>query len=119
MEKLIVRTKRELQEALKAKPEYIIVKGDLADKLKKAEAISKLSKVSLGILTVALAATPLTGGVAGLVGLSAVAVSTGLSVPAIIIATALGIALILAVCKEYEEIEYDNGKLVLRKKRKK
>ena len=117
---ITVKTKDELKNALETKPVQIIVKGDLADKLKKAKKISKLSKVSLAVLTAALGAgaatVPFTGGLS-LAAFFVPAASTGLSVAAIITASALGIALILAVYRGYDEIEYRPGELTLRRKR--
>ena len=118
---ITVTTKDELKNALETKPVQIIVTGDLADKLKKAKKISKLSKVSLAVLTAALgagaAAIPFTGGLSLAAFAVVPAASTGLSVAAIITASALGIALILAVYKGYDEIEYRPEKLTLRRKR--
>lgn len=59
---------------------------------------------------------PFTGGISA-VGLVPIAAMTGLEIAAIIAAASLGLALIIAIFKEYEEIEYGNGRLVLKKKR--
>ena len=118
---ITVKTKDELKNALETKPVQIIVKGDLADKLKKAKRIPKLSKVSLAVLTATLgagaAAVPFTGGLSLAAFTVVPAASTGLSVAAIITASALGIALILAVYRGYDEIEHRPGELKLRRKR--
>lgn len=120
---IIVKTKEELKKAIDSKYSEIIAVGDLAKKLKKSEAITKLSKTALKTLTVALGAgvlaSPLTGGtslaIAG-VSLAPIAALTGVEIAAITAAAFLGIALIIAVFKDYEEIEYSKGRLILRKK---
>lgn len=120
---IIVRTKEELKKAIDLKYTEIIAKGDLAKKLKKSKSITKLSTKTLKILTVALGAgvlaSPLTGGTSlgvSLASLVPISTLTGIEVAAIVASSFLGIALIIAVFKEYEEIEYSKGKLVLRKK---
>lgn len=120
METVTVTTKDELKEAQEQNVENIIVSGDLANKLKKAKQITKLGATGLGILTAALGvgivAAPVTGGLS-MFAAAPVAALTGLEIAAIITASALGIALIIAVFKDYEEISYENGKMTLRKKR--
>lgn len=116
-----VTTREELKNAQENGVEEIIIKGELANKLKKAKAITKLGAVGLGVLTAALGASvvaaPVTGGLS-LIAAAPVALLTGLEIAAIIIAAAIGVGLIIALFKEYEEIEFSNGKLVLRKKSK-
>lgn len=120
---IIVKTKDELKEAIELKCPEIIAIGDLSKKLKKSKAITKLSKTALRTLTLALGAgvvaSPLTGGLSlGIAGVSLapIATLTGLEIATIVAAAFLGIALIIAVFKDYEEIEYSKGKLVLRRK---
>lgn len=120
---IIVRTKEELKKAMELKYPEIIAKGDLAKKLKKSKSITKLSTKTLKILTVALGAgvvaSPLTGGTSlgvSLASLVPISALTGIEVAAIVASSFLGVALIIAIFKEYEEIEYSKGKLVLRKK---
>lgn len=120
---IIVKTKEQLKKAMDLKYTEIIAEGDLAKKLKKSKSITKLSAKTLKILTVALGAgvlaSPLTGGTSlgvSLASLVPISALTGLEVAAIVASSFLGVALIIAVFKEYEEIEYSKGKLVLRKK---
>ncbi|MDO4535434.1 MAG: hypothetical protein Q4B63_06440 [Clostridium perfringens] len=120
---IIVKTKEELKKAMDLKYPEIIAKGDLAKKLKQSKSITKLSSKALKILTVAagagVLAAPLTGGTSlgvSLASLVPISALTGIEVAAIVASSFLGIALIIAVFKEYEEIEYSRGKLVLRKK---
>ena len=109
-----VRTKAELERAKKDGVELIVVEGELADNLKKTKKVAKLSGASLAALMAAAAAAPFTFGVT----LIPVAAITGLEIAAIIVALSLGVALIIAVYKDYEEIEYQDGHLVLRKKQR-
>ena len=115
MERIIVTTKDELQKAQEQKIENIIVSGDLADKLKKAKQITKLGAIGLGILIVALGTAPVTGGLS-MFAAASVATLTGLEIAAIITASALGLALIIALFKGYEEISFEKGKMTLRKR---
>ncbi len=120
---IVVKNKEELKRAMELKCGEIIAKGDLAKKLKKSKSITKLSTKTLKILTVALGvgalASPLTGGTSlgvSIASLIPISTLTGVEVAAIVASSFIGIALIIAVFKEYEEIEYSKGKLVLRKK---
>ena len=106
MSEVIVRNRQELDVAMKSKSELITIEGDLAKKLQKAKKISKLSKAGLAILTATL-------GVAA----APVAAITGVEIAAIIAASALGIALVLAIFKEYDEVSYNDGKLKLKRKK--
>ncbi len=116
-----VTTKQELKEAQESHIENIIVMGELADKIKKAQKITKLGKVGLAVLTTAIGigvvTAPMTGGLS-LLAAAPVAATTGLGTAAIISASAVGIALILAVYKGYDEISYENGKITFRRKSK-
>ena len=121
METIIVTTKEELKAAQDQKVNEIIVSGELANKLKKAKQITKLGAAGLGILTAALGfgivAAPVTGGLS-MFAAAPVAALTGLEITAIITASALGIALIIALFKDYEEISFENGKMTLRKRQR-
>lgn len=113
---MTVTTKEELAAAKKAKVESIIVEGELADKLVRSKKVAKLSAASLAIITAAVAGgvvlAPVTMGTSlGVtsVGLVAAAATTGTSVAAIIAASSIGIALIVAVYKDYRVIEARAG----------
>jgi hypothetical protein len=97
-----VRTKEELEAAINNKAEKIIVKGDLAEKIHKAEAIKKVSKPALVILGAALAATPFTGGGSGAVAVAGLTATTGMSIAAITAVAFLGLALILSITNDYD-----------------
>jgi hypothetical protein len=125
MSEIIVSKKEELEEAKNKGYERIIIKGELADKLHKTKEITRLSKTSLalivGTIGTGVALAPLSGGtslaISGITA-TAVGVTTGVGAAAIIFAASLGIALILAIYKDYEEISYKDGELILRKKQK-
>lgn len=112
---ITVTTKSELESARKEKYEEIVVTGKLANELRKSKSIVYASAGALGIVIAAIAAMPVTGGLSRF-AVAPVAALTGLEISAIIIAASLGISLILAIFKEYEEISYSDGKLILRKK---
>jgi hypothetical protein len=124
-----VSTKKELEEAKRNKPDKIIVTGELANKLKKSKKILKIGAVGLTVLSASgalviggIAAAPATMGISAsamfFTAPAAVAVGaiSGVDIAAIITASSIGIALIIAIFKGYNEIEFSPGKLVLRKK---
>lgn len=120
-----VETKAQLEQAKTAGEMEIIVQGKLADKLKKSKKVALLSGVSLVILLAAAGGAtvtaPVTGGASYFIAapvVAPVAAYTGLEVAAIITAISLGIGLIIALFKEYEEVGYSKGRLVLRKKQR-
>lgn len=122
----VVRTKEELEIAKKQGAEEILVVGELADKLKKAKIIAKASPVLIAALATTMVATkfmektPTHGffAIAGMTGVAPVAAMTGYEIAAIIAAASVGIALLVAIFKDYEEIEYEKGKYHFRKKAK-
>lgn len=115
MSVVTVRTKDELAKARKSGVEQIVVQGVLADKVKRGKKIALAGSITVAALAAALAATPMTGGLSFLAA-APVAALTGLEIAAIIAAASIGLALIIALFKDYEEISYENGKLVLKKK---
>lgn len=117
MDQVIVRTKAELERAQENKVEIIRIEGDLANKVRKGKTVAKGSGVALAAIAAALAATPFTGGLS-MLGIAPVAAFTGFEIVAIIAAASIGIALIVAVFKDYEEIEAGEGKIILRRRRK-
>ena len=96
-----VRTKSELEEAIKNEVSTIIVRGDLAEKIHRAEKLKDLSKPALFILSSSLAAIPFTGGASGVVGFTLTA-GTGLSIAAITAVAFLGLALVLSITNGYD-----------------
>ena len=75
---LEVRTKSELEQAIKNGTKKIIVRGDLAEKIHNVEIIKNVSKPALILLAASLAAMPFTIGTSGAVGLRAASAMTGL-----------------------------------------
>ncbi len=114
-----VSTIEELKAAQEAKIEEIVVVGELAAKLKKAKKVAFLGKVAMGALVATLGAAtltaPVTGGISYLAA-APVTTLTGLEIAAIIAASALGITLVIAIFKDYDEISYENGKMTLKRK---
>ncbi len=115
MSQVTVRTKSELESARVQGIEKIIVEGSLANKLKNSKRIAYVGGGTIAVLTAAIAAAPFTGGVSFLAA-APIAALTGLEISAIIAVSAVGITLVIAVFKGYEEIEYSDGRLILRKK---
>lgn len=117
-----VSTKEQLAQAKERKEPEIIIVGELADKLSKAKKIATLSAWAVaGIVAVvglAAVAAPETGGLSMAFVAAPVATMSGMEVAAIIAAASIGIALILAVYKDYDEVEAGAGRLVLRRKSK-
>lgn len=100
--RLEIRTKSELEQAIKNGATKIIVRGDLAEKIHRAESIKKVSKPALVLLGASLAATPFTGGASGVVGMVALTATTGMSIVAITAVAFLGLALILSITNGYD-----------------
>jgi len=96
--------------------------GKLADKLKMIKKVARFSAASLatlvGITGVATLSAPETGGLSIIASAPVIAGWSGLEVSAVIIAASLGLSLVIAISKNYEEISYEKGQLVLRKKMK-
>lgn len=108
MEYKEVRTKSELESAVKNKVNKIVIKGELAEKINKAEVVKNVSKPALLVLGAALAATaatPFTGGLSGVVGVASIAgisATTGMSIVAIMSVSFLGLALIMTITDGYD-----------------
>jgi len=109
MERIEVSTKEQLKKAFESKPEEIIVTGKLAGDLVKTKKIAKIGGAGLVALLALTTISPPAG-------IAAVAALTGTEIAIIIIAVSIGVALIIAIFKEYEVIEISNGVLRLRKK---
>lgn len=115
MQAVTVRTKAELESAKNAGCVQIIVEGNLADNLKRSKKIATAGAITIALLGTALAAIPFTGGLS-MAAAVPVAALTGFEIAAIIAAASLGLGLIIALFKDYEEISCEPGKLVLKKK---
>ena len=110
-----VSTKKELKKAIEDKYVEIIVKGELGNKLYKTKKIAYLGAGTIATLIAIASSIPFTGGIASFALAPAVAL-TGLEISMIIIAVSLGIVLIVAVFKDYDEISYKDGELKLKRK---
>ncbi|WP_274851932.1 hypothetical protein [Serratia marcescens] len=118
MAQIVVRTKEELEKASKEKADYIIVEGVLADKLQRGKKVAKASGATIAAIAAALAAAPFTGGISTM-GVASAAALSGMEIAAIIAAASIGIALIIGLFKDYEEIEVGPGTLKLKRRQQK
>lgn len=114
-----VSTKEQLEVAVDAHMDEIVVEGELAKRIKDGQKLRTAGKLTLVLLGTAVAALPFTGGIS-LAAAAPIAALTGLNAAAIVAAVFVGLALLLAVYKEYDiTIEYDrDGRLRVRLKRK-
>lgn len=124
MSSRVVKTKEELKQAKNDQIDKIIVEGKLAEELKSAKKITTMSSVALATLSTliagGIASAPLTGGASmalTAVAATPIALTTGLSVPAIILVSFLGVGFIIALFKDYEmEINIHNKTVTLTRK---
>lgn len=119
MTTVTVSTKEQLEAAVDAHIDEIVVEGELAKRIKDGQKLRTAGKLTLMVLAAGVAALPFTGGISmGLV--APIAATTGLNAAAIVAAGFVGLALLLAVYKGYDiTIEYDrDGSLRVRLKRK-
>ncbi|WP_350260774.1 hypothetical protein AAF463_11435 [Pantoea sp. BJ2] len=117
MNEVLVRTKSELDAARKNKSSMIIIEGELAKKVKKSKKIAYAGVGTLGVIGVAIAAVPVTGGMS-MFAAAPVAALTGFEIAAILAACFVGLGLLVALFKDYEEVEFDGKKLRMVLKRK-
>lgn len=121
MQEVVVRTKSELDAARKNKAELIIIEGDLAAKVKRGKKVAYASGTAITVLTVTLAATtataPVTGGLSYFAA-APVAAMTGFEIATIIAVCFIGLSLLIALFKDYEELEFSSGKnrMILKRK---
>jgi len=109
MGQVTVRTKDELKNAIDAKVEHIIVKGELAEKLNTGLKINKEPKWAIGLLAVSVGVAPFTGGMSMAVA-EPIAKLTGIEIVAIIAVATIGIALILLICRDYKKVTFRGKK---------
>lgn len=106
---VIVTNKEELKEAMKNKANIIVVEGELAKNIHNSRKIKKIGIASIAIITTALTAAtitaPLTGGLS-YAAAAPIAASAGVPVATIISLSIVGITVVIALFKDYEEIEY-------------
>jgi len=117
---ITVSTNEELALEIKKGADEITVTGELANKIHAGKKITKLGVDTLAGITAAIAIFIATGGGAAL-GLEVmappIAAMTGLEVALILSILFCGIALLTAIWRDYDEIEYTEGKILLRRKK--
>jgi hypothetical protein len=125
---IIVKNEQQLKAAANQKQKEIVVIGDFADKIHKANQQAEAAK-GIGVLggagvLVSLLLIPFTGGGSAIVGAGLTASAALTVTPGLIaaIAAAIGVsggvvALILAVSKDYKEVEYSVGSLKMKLKK--
>lgn len=122
---IVVYTPEQLKEAQKSGAERILIKGDLAKKLSAAfKGLGSLSTTSLNALALCLSGAalfaPFTGGVSlGAAGTVMGTVGAALTATAIAAISAIGLSLVLAVFKGYDEIKLGGGGVELHIKKSK
>ena len=120
---VVVSTPAELAAAHKAGAKKILVKGELASKLETAfGGLRSLSSASLNALALVLSGAallaPFTGGVSlGAAGTVMGTLGAALTATAIAAISAIGLSLVIAVFKGYDEIKLAGGGVELRLKK--
>ena len=112
-----VSTKETLKFAIDRGYEEIIVEGNLVSELKKTKCVATASAPAIAALTAAFGLLPVSGGLSTIAIAPFVAL-TGLDISVIILALSIGLAVIMAVYKDYEVIEIetpDGTKIRLKK----
>ncbi|MGY0335915.1 hypothetical protein ACVQKW_16190, partial [Edwardsiella tarda] len=99
---LTVYTKENLIYAQEIKTDEIIIIGKLAKQVHNTRVIANIKGKALFLLFAAIAAGPFTGGSSLTLAAASLA---GTEIAVIITAISLGISLIMAISKDYEEIE--------------
>lgn len=115
---VVVQTKQQLAAACESGAQEIVVKGELAKRLKDGKKIRKVGAGTLAALGSAIIAFPFTGGLSASMALS-ISASTGVGTALVLAAILVGLSLLLAVWKEYDEIDYSHSPLSLSLRRKK
>lgn len=113
----IVRTKEDLKAAKDRGDEEILIEGELVTELRRSRSLIYCSAGGIAVITAAIAAAPFTSGLS----LAAAAAMTGTELAVIIFAVSIGLGLLLAIWRGYDEIEFSAGpppSMKLRKKHK-
>lgn len=109
-----VTSKEELEKAINDKCHEIIVKGELAEKVHRGKVVTTLGPLALIALGVAIAAIPFTGGTSliafsaahGAAALTGAAAFTGMEIATIAAVCFIGLAVLIALFKDYEEVNF-------------
>lgn len=126
MTEVTVTTKDELEKAVKDGVDTIVVKGELAQKVKATKELQAKGRVAMGVamttLAAAFALAPATGGLS-IAAAAPIAATTGLSIVAIMAIFFLGITLVILVADKYDfkikakgKIDGAEGEIILEKK---
>ncbi len=115
MASITVNSKEKLEQAQNAGVDEIIVEGELAEQVHNGKKIIVIGAAALAIIGASIAAAPFTLGFS-MVLAGPIAVSAGVEVSLVLAVLFVGMGLLLAIWKEYDEIEYSGRRLVLRKK---
>lgn len=114
---MIVTTKEELERAQKNGASEIVIEGELAQKVKNGRKITTVGKFTLIALVAAIGAIPFTGGMSA-AAFAPVAALTGLEIALIMAVAFVGVGLLTAIWKDYEEVEFSHNPLKLKLKKK-
>jgi hypothetical protein len=118
MTEKIVHTKEELQQAMDDGVTTIVVEGSFAKDLKKTKKVATSSKYVIAAIVAIAGTAPFTGGMSAL-ALAPVVALSGIEIAIIVLTVSVGIGLIVAVYKGYDEISYSSDpypRIVLRRK---
>ncbi|MDR2199483.1 MAG: hypothetical protein LBR53_08535 [Deltaproteobacteria bacterium] len=124
MSEVTVKDEKELGEALKNGADYIIVEGDLANKVIRIKASGNVAWViaigAIAVVAVAMIASIPTGGTSGVVGVAALApavavLGSGPAMAAVLIAVAGGGVGVLNSLRGYSLEKISAGRVILRK----
>lgn len=118
MSEVVVTTRDELAAATKRREPTILVQGKLADDLRKVRKLRRLGIGGLIALGGLIGLTPFTGGLSAALGFSTAAALTGMEISLIIVAACIGISLLIAIFRDYEEVEAEASPKGLRLKLK-
>jgi hypothetical protein len=105
---MTVRSKAELQDAIRGREREITVEGPLAKHLHHGRKLPGISRLALAVLAAAIVGIPISGAISG-VAIAPIAALTGVEIALIIAAIVLGIALLKTVWRDYDEVEFDFG----------
>ena len=126
MSQVVVTTKEQLKRVVKNKEEDILLQGEVLKYYKAASKLRTVGKVSLGIAVAGAMAMPFTGGLSGVATVGAMgavagaAASMSLSTAALITFIAfIGVGLLFAIFKDYDDIEIEGCGIKLKLKNKK
>ncbi|MBX9636660.1 MAG: hypothetical protein K2Q45_03825 [Nitrosomonas sp.] len=112
-----MHTKEELNSAQTQGLQEIIIEGDLAEKVRNGKKVNTIGKVTAIALGVAIATIPITGGISS-AAFVPVAIMTGLELALVIAIAFVGLGLLTAIWKEYEEVEFSYNPLRLKLRKK-